>query len=135
MLAEILAVIEKANSRVLLFIFVGLFFYSFLGDGEVIADPLSYNGLSLLIFIVWAYGLTGIWFELIEKMNDSLPENDMASWGPIVGGTILAFCLLVTFSYLARNPQGLTLSILAKKNFLRLCTLYLLGFETIKIER
>ncbi|MBB3260373.1 putative membrane protein [Paraburkholderia bannensis] len=135
MLAEILGVIEKANSRVLLFIFVGLFFYCFLGDGENIADPLSANGASLIILIVWAYGLTGMWIELVGKMNDSLPENDLASWGPIIGGTILAFCLLITFSYLAKNPQGLTLSILAKKNFLRLCTLYLLGFETVKIDR
>ena len=135
MLAEILGIIEKANSRVLLFIFIGLFFYSFLGDDEIVVNPLSSNSAALIIFIPLGYFLTGVWIELVERMNESLPENDMASWGPIIGGIVLAFCFLVTFSYLANTPKELTLSLLVKKNFLRLCALYLLGFETVKIER
>jgi hypothetical protein len=59
----------------------------------------------------------------------------MASWGPMIGCSILAFCLLVVFSYLSVHPQGVSFAILADPNFIRTSTLLLLAVETIKIQK
>jgi hypothetical protein len=135
MLSEIFSFLEKANTRTFLFIFLGLSIYTLYGDGDSIVDPLSINSLSLIIIIPFSFLLVALWVEMIDNFNVRLSESDMMSWGPVIGGTILAFCILTTLSYLSTTSTGLTFSLIAKKNFIRLCTLYLLGLDTISISR
>lgn len=134
MLSEIFSFLEKANTRIFLFIFLGLSMYTLYGDGDSIVDPLSINSLSLIIIIPFSFLLVALWVEMIDNFNVRLSENDMMSWGPVIGGIILAFSILTTLSYLSTST-GITFSLIAKKNFIRLCTLYLLGLDTISISR
>lgn len=134
MLSEIFSFLEKANTRIFLFIFLGLSMYTLYGDGDSIIDPLSINSLSLIIIIPFSFLLVALWVEMIDNFNVRLSENDMMSWGPVIGGIILAFSILTTLSFLSTST-GITFSLIAKKNFIRLCTLYLLGLDTISISR
>lgn len=134
MLSEIFSFLEKANTRIFLFIFLGLSMYTFYGDGDSIVDPLSVESLGLILFIPFSFLLVALWVEMIDGLNVRLPENDMMSWGPVIGGIILAFCILTSLSYLSTSA-GITFSLIAKKNFIRLCMLYLLGLDTISISR
>lgn len=134
MLSEIFSFLEKANTRIFLFIFLGLSMYTLYGDGDSIVNPLSFNSLSLIIIIPFSFLLVALWVEMIDNLNIRLSENDMMSWGPVIGGIILAFSILTTLSYLSTSI-GITFSLIAKKNFIRLCTLYLLGLDTISISR
>lgn len=134
MLSEIFSFLEKANTRIFLFIFLGLSMYTFYGDGDSIVNPLSVESLGLILFIPFSFLLVALWVEMIDGLNVRLPENDMMSWGPVIGGIILAFCILTSLSYLSTSA-GITFSLIAKKNFIRLCMLYLLGLDTISISR
>jgi len=134
MLSEIFSFLEKANTRIFLFIFLGLSMYTFYGDGDSIVNPLSVESLGLILFIPFSFLLVALWVEMIDGLNVRLPEDDMMSWGPVIGGIILAFCILTSLSYLSTSA-GITFSLIAKKNFIRLCMLYLLGLDTISISR
>jgi len=112
MLIELLGVIEKTNTRPLLVSFITL--------------SLATKATNVLVF-GWIFAI--IW------MNSHLRESDVASWGPMIGSILLAFGLLVAFSYLASHPQGLSFSLLGEPGFIYICALFLLAAETVKIRR
>ncbi|GHD81828.1 hypothetical protein ACFSQE_07595 [Vogesella fluminis] len=135
MLTEILGVLEKTNTRPLLIALSTLSFMVRSTDGAILADPFSWDLVALPILGLVAYATVFAWIYMIHRMNLRLSENDIASWGPIVGGSLLAFCLLVAASYFSKNPQGLSFTVLAQPNFIYFCTLTLLAAETTKIRR
>lgn len=135
MLAEILGVVEKTNTRPLLISFVALSFISVGTKGKILADPFSLELLLLPASAFLAYGLIFGWIFIVQWLNSGLSDYDLGSWGPLIGSTILAFCLLMVFSYLATHPDGIGFSLLGNPYFLYLCTLFLLAVETTKITR
>lgn len=135
MLTELLGVIEKTNSRPFLVSFVTLSLATEVTNGSILADPFSWQLAVLVVLGFCSYALVFGWIYAIVRMNFALKEGDIANWGPIIGSILLAIGLLITFSYLASHPQGLSFSILGEPSFIYVCTLYLLAAETVKIRR
>jgi hypothetical protein len=135
MLKEILGVVEKTNTRPLLIVFVALALSTFDKKGGPLADPMSWKSLVLPVLVFISYTLVWMWIEFVHRLNDRLADNDIASWGPLVGCSVLAFCIVLTFWYLANHPDHISFSLLGDPGFVRLAALYLLAAETIKIER
>lgn len=135
MIAEILGVVEKTNTRPLLISFVALSMAAGATSGTILIDPLSWQLMILPIAVFVSYVLIYGWVLLIHKMNSRLADNDIASWGPMIGSALLAFCVLQIFSYLSSHPQGLTFVLLAEPNFIYVLTILLLSAETTKIHR
>lgn len=135
MLTEVLGVVEKANTRPLLIAMTTLSLLVRATGGAILGDPFTWALVVILPLGVMAYVLVIGWIYMIQGMNARLPENDMASWGPIIGSSLLAFCLLLTFSYVSSHPEGLSLSLLGEPDFVYVCTVFLLATETAKIRR
>lgn len=136
MLKDILGVIEKTNTRPLLITFLGLTMCTFANGIDILAAPTSWETLVLIPFaIFFSYGLVFAWIFLVIDLNARLREGDLASWGPMIGCSILAYALLIVFAYLSSHPNGLSFSILGQPNFIRVGALFLLAAETIKIGR
>jgi len=135
MLKELLGVVEKTNTRPLLVTFFALSMATASSNDTLLTNPFSWQLILLPFAVFLAYGLVWGWVYLIHSMNSTLADNGVASWGPMIGSTILAFCLLVTFSYLSSHPQGLMFSLLGESGFIQVCSLFLLAAETIKIHR
>lgn len=135
MLTEILGVVEKTPPRPLLIVFIALAISTFNRDGGLLANPFSAHALAIPILVSLAYAFVWGWVALVHRLNSSLADNDIASWGPLIGCSVLAFGILVTFKYLSTHPIGLSFALLAEKNFVRVCALFLFAFETIKIKR
>lgn len=134
MIKEILGAIEKVNSGPLLVTFLGLSLASFCGiyrpfEGVISAQTL---GLAALVFV--AFLLLIGWVTLVVHLDVGLEDEDPVRPGALIGCILLAFSILITFFYLASHPQGLALSLLGEPGFVRLCTLYLLAIETMKIR-
>ncbi|MEW9899816.1 hypothetical protein ABWL39_14430, partial [Chitinivorax sp. PXF-14] len=97
MLGNILGVVEKTNTRPLLITFIALSFVTLLNGGALLKNPFSEQAFGIPVAILFAYCVVWYWSSLIHWLNASLSSNDIASFGPLVGCSILAFCLLVTF--------------------------------------
>jgi hypothetical protein len=134
MLSEILSIVEKTNTRPLLIVFVSL---SALvcASPETLQNPFTWTSTLLLLFALVAYALVWCWIIFIIFLNSLLNEADIASYGPLIGGALLSFCLLITFSYLGNHPEGLSFTLLKNPSTTLLLPLYLLSAETIKIKR
>ncbi|SOZ10605.1 hypothetical protein [Cupriavidus taiwanensis] len=135
MLTELLGVVEKTNTRPLLIAFVALSLLSLSRGANLVANPLSWQTLALPVIVGLSYLLIWFWLALIDRMNSSLSDSDIASFGPLIGCTLLAFCFMLTFSYLAAHGKELDFAILVRREFIHLATLYLLAMETMKIRR
>jgi len=135
MLKDVLNVAEKADMRNLLTVFVSLALVTYDKDVTLLENPFTWKLLLVPIVVFMAYTTTFAWRMGIHRLNSGLPENDLASWGPLVGCSLLAVAILFSFSYLATHPGGLSFALLGKPEFVRLCTLYLLALESIKIKR
>jgi hypothetical protein len=135
MLTEILGVIEKTNTRPLLTAMITISLLIHITEGTILVDPFIPELILLPILGFFADALLYLWIYFIHLMNSRLQENDTASWGPLIGSSLLAFCLLLAFSYLSSHPKDLSLSLLAQPNFIYLCTAFLLATETNKIRR
>lgn len=99
-------------------------------------EPISWGFVLLLpVAVAIAYVLVYLWGDLVVRLNAGLKQNDIASWGPLIGCVVLALCLQITFRYLATHPEGVTFPLLAEPGFVQLCSLYLLALETLKIRR
>lgn len=135
MLTEILGVLEKTNTRPVLTAFVILSLMIKATDGGLMSNPVSWEMALLLVFGPMAYAMVFYWIIGVTRLNSSLPENDVVSYGPMLGSSLLAVCLIFAFSYLANHPEGLSFSLLGQPNFIYFCTLLLLSAETTKIRR
>jgi hypothetical protein len=135
MLSEILGIVEKTNTRPLLLAVGALALSTVNLETSLLTDPLSWRALALPILVVLAYLAVWLWQDLVFRLNSNLSDNDVASWGPLLGCTILAWCLAATLAYFARNPSGPSWALLGEANFVRLLAGYLLAIETIKIKR
>ena len=135
MLKDILGVVEKVNTRPLLITFLALSMTTFLRAVNLLAEPLSWYAVLLPFFVLLAYGLVWSWISFVHNLNAHLADSDITSWGPIIGCSLLAFCMLIAFSFLSSHPQGISFALLAAPNFIRVCALILLSVETIKISR
>ena len=110
MLKELLGAVEKPNGRPLLIVLVAISMVVVApADHTLLTEPLQPALLALPIAVMFAYGLLWIWFSCVHNLNHRLQDNDIGSWGPILGCSVLAGCLLVSFNYLATHPQGLSL--------------------------
>ena len=135
MLSEILGVIEKTNSRPFLITLITMSMMVKITSGAILVDPITWDIAILPIFGFISYSLVFGWIYMICHINSLLPENDLASWGPIIGSSLMALCLLIAFSYLSVHPQGLGFSLLGQSSFIYICTLFLLSVETTKIRK
>ena len=135
MLKEIFGVAEKANTRPLLIVFAALSLATLQEGAQLLKDPFQWSALMLPIAVFSAFGVVWGGFVVLHRLYAALPDNDIMSWGPVIGCSILAFCLLVSFQYLSTHPQGLSFELLSAPGFVRLLMLYLLAVETIKVRR
>jgi hypothetical protein len=136
MIKELLGVVERFDTRPLLVTFTALSFATYNRHGALLlVDPFNWYSLCLIFFIFAAYLSIYLWVLSIHNLNFGLKQNDILNWGLLIGCTILAFCILVIFSYLSSHPQGLTFTLLSKPAFIQVCSLFLLALETIKIKR
>ncbi|TNF78760.1 hypothetical protein FGE05_27960 [Pseudomonas sp. ICMP22404] len=135
MFKDILEALGKVKSRSLTIVFLALALSTFLEEGGTIAHPFSASSLILPILVVVASVVVIAWVQFINRLNSYLADHDHASWGPITGGGILAFCLSVTFWYVSSVPDPINLKLLGTPNFIRMFALYLFAIETINIDR
>ncbi|MHC8379224.1 hypothetical protein ACYZT3_25480 [Pseudomonas sp. MDT1-16] len=135
MFKEILDALGKIGSRSLTSVFIALAISTFAENGGPIADPFSKISLVLPFLVFFSSLLLVCWVDLIHRFNSRLADHDQASWGPLLGGSLLAFCLTVTFWYVSNVPEPLSLKLFGMPNFIRLFALYLFAIETINIGR
>lgn len=135
MLKDFLDALGKIKSRPLLIVFAVLAMSTFDPSGGPIKDPFSASSLFLPFLTAFSFVLVVSWSMLIRRLNSSLSDYDSANWGVLLGGTILAFCLCVTFWYVSNNSDAINLKLLGNEGFIRLFALYLFGIETINIQR
>jgi hypothetical protein len=134
-LTELLGVVVKIKTQPLLVAFITLSAAVLATGGAILADPFSWQLLTIPFFGLFTTALVFGWFFFVHSLNSRLAENDIASWGPMIGSVLLTFCLLVAFSYLAAHPHGLSFALLGEPGFIYFCTLLLLAAETMKISR
>ncbi|MFJ3119595.1 hypothetical protein ACIPI6_23975 [Pseudomonas protegens] len=135
MFKDILEVFGKVKSRPLLVVFGALAMSTFLAGGGPIVDPFSAESFALPVFVFFADVMVIAWILFVQNINGRLSENDHANWGRVLGGTILAFCLCVTFWYVSNFPDPISLKLFGSSGFIRLFMLYLFAIETINIDR
>ncbi|WP_339430493.1 hypothetical protein [Pseudomonas sp. EA_65y_Pfl2_P78] len=135
MFKDILDALGKIKSRSLTVVFSALALSTFFEEGGAIAHPFSVSSLMLPLLVMAATVFLLAWVRLINRLNSYLADHDQASWGPLFGGGILAFCLAVTFWYVSSVPDPLNLKLLGAPSFIRMFALYLIAIETINIER
>lgn len=135
MFKEILDALGKIRSRSLTIVFIALAISTFAENGGPIANPFSMISMVLPFLVFFASLLLICWVDLIHRFNSRLADHDQASWGPMLGGSLLAFCLSVTFWYVSNVPEPLSLKLFGTPNFIRLFALYLFAIETINIGR
>lgn len=135
MFKEILDVLGKLKSRPLLNIFSALAFSTFMDGGGPVKDPFSVTSLLLPIFLMISSVLVLSWVFCVDYLNSHLASHDHFSWGPYLGGTVLAFCLCVFFWYVSSFSDPINLKMLGSVEFIRMFALYLFAVETINIKR
>lgn len=135
MLKDILDALAKVKSRPLLVVFTALAMSTFLTGGGPVKDPFSAETFALPILVLIADVMVIAWVLFVRNLNSRLSEHDHANWGPVLGGTVLAFCISVTFWYVSNFPDPITLKLLGNLGFIRLFALYLFSIETINITR
>lgn len=135
-LKEAIDILDKVNTRPLLTAFGGLSLSELLVNETAFPDALSWERMLLLAWCVFfAFALVWGWIYMVMQMNSNLKDNDIVSWGPMLGAILLAGCVRIAFSYLSVHPEGLTFALLGEPNFIYFCTLFLLAAQTLKIRR
>ena len=135
MFKELLDALGKVKSRPLLNVFSALAFSTFMEGGGPLKDPFSVTSLLLPFFLMIASVLVLSWVLCVNYLNSHLADHDHFSWGPYLGGVILAFCLCVIFWYVSSFSDPINLKILGSVEFIRMFALYLFAIETINIKR
>lgn len=83
-----------------------------------------------------AHLLVYVWFvEVVGRLNSTLSEGDIASYGPMIGCGLLGVAVLVALSYLHKHPVGPHAELLGKPGFIYFCTLFFLALETVQARR
>lgn len=135
MLKDFLDALGKIKSRSLLVVFAALALSTFMPEGGPLKNPFSVGSLTLFFFVIFAEIMVICWMSVVHHLNSRLADHDLASWGPYLGGTVLAFCLCVTFWHVSSTPDPVNLKLLGTEGFIRVFALYLLAIETINIKR
>ncbi|NTZ96899.1 hypothetical protein FCH79_16580 [Pseudomonas koreensis] len=135
MFKELLEALGRVKSRPLLSVFAALAFSTVVEGGGPIKDPFSVTSLLLPFFLMVSSMLIVSWVLCVNSLNSRLADHDLFSWGPYLGGTILAFCLCVAFWYVSNVPDPINLKLLGSVEFVRMFALYLFAVETINIKR
>lgn len=135
MFKELMDALGKVKSRPLLNVFLTLAFSTFMEGGGPLKDPFSVASLLLPVFLMIASVLVLSWVLCVNYLNSRLADHDHFSWGPYLGGVVLAFCLCVAFWYVSTFPDPFNLKMLGNVEFIRMFTLYLFAIETINIKR
>jgi hypothetical protein len=132
---DILDALGKIKSRPLLVVFAALAISTFTPGGGPINYPFSAMSLMLPILVMGTYVIIISWVLFVHLLNSKLSDYDLASWGPILGGSLLSFCLCVTLWYVSNVPDPISIKLLGTAGFIRLFALYLFAIETINIKR
>ncbi|QVW21929.1 hypothetical protein KJF94_18805 [Pseudomonas hormoni] len=132
---DLLDALGKIKSRHLLIVFAALSISTFAPGGGPIANPFSAISFMLPFLVIAAYVIVISWVLFVHQLNSGLADHDLASWGPVIGGTLLAFCLSVTFWYVSNVPDPINVKLLGTSGFTRMFALYLFAIETININR
>ncbi|TVT83973.1 hypothetical protein [Pseudomonas sp. H3(2019)] len=135
MLKEFFDALGRVKSRPLLVVFTALAVLTFTPGAGPIRDPFSVASFALPFFVFAADVAVGSWVLFVRKLNSRLADHDHASWGPVLGGTALAFCLCVSFWYVSNFPDPFNLKLFGNVVFVRMLALYLFAIETININR
>lgn len=135
MLKDFLDTIAKIKSRPLLIVFSAIALTTFAPSGGPSTNPFTYESLAIPIVILLSDIAILYWVSFIRRLNSGLSEYDSASFGPFIGGSILAFCFCITFWYVANSPNPFSIKLLGSADFIRTFSLYLLAIETINIKR
>ncbi|WP_157632235.1 hypothetical protein [Variovorax sp. CF313] len=134
-LKEFLEVLNNVSTRPLLITFCALSMTTWFSNDALRTPTISWDLLFLPILVFSAYVFVWGWMYLVLTLNSRLADNDLFSWGPVIGCTLLALCIRIAFSHLSSHPQGLTFALLGEPNFIHFCTLFLLAAQTLKIRR
>jgi hypothetical protein len=116
--------LEKPRSQPLLYVFLSISLLTLYKDFDLLANPISWRLLLLPVSVLVSYLLVYWWKSLIWRINSRLSENDIGNWSPLIGCSILALCVLITFSSIANDPGILSFKLMAEPNFFRLSALY-----------
>jgi len=133
-LAKILCLNDDSRTTHLAISFLAITLFAISSDFE--AMTVSWKifvvlpGLTLL-----AYAAIWLWLNIVHYLNSKLKPNDVASFGPLFGCSLLSICICLTLSYLSTHFYDITPKIFVNTRFLGLCAAYLLAIETIRIPR
>lgn len=135
MIKDFLDALGKVKSRPLLIVFAALAISTFAPEGGPLENPFSAGSLALPFFVMFSYVAIVYWVLFVRGLNSRLTDHDLANWGPILGGSVLSFCLCVTFWYVSHVPDPMSFKLLGSEGFVRIFFLFLFSVETINIER
>lgn len=135
MVKDFLDALGKVKSRPLLIVFAALAMSTFAPDGGPLKNPFSASAIVLPFLVMLSYVLIISWVLFINGLNSRLADNDLASWGPMIGGSFLSFCLCVILWYVSHVPDPMSLKLLGTEGFIRIFFLFLFSVETINIGR
>ena len=128
MFSEGIKTLKSIKLSFLLVVFIALSMIAYSEQTSFLFEY-PFNGWLIAILPATLGGLafTIVWVELLNRA-----KHHMATAYPIIPCSLLACAILITFSFLANNPNNINTTLLIKPSFIYTCTLYiatLLAFE------
>ncbi len=135
MVKDFLEALGKVKSRPLLIVFAALAMSTFAPGGGPLKNPFSASSIVLPFLVMFSDVAIISWVLFVRRLNSRLADNDLANWGPILGGSLLSFCLCVILWYMSHVPDPMSFKLLGAEGFVRIFFLFLFSVETININR
>lgn len=136
MLREAFKTIRAIKPVYLLIVFSTLSIIArFNDDLHLLENPVSLHALTIPVLAVMGHFMTLLWIGFISLLKHLLPETDGGDFAILAACSLLAFNLLITFSYMSNNPNILNASLLIKPGFIYTCTMYIMSLVAFNIKR
>ena len=129
MLREAFKTIRTIKPVYLLIVFNTLSILAKYNDTLHLLDkPISLYALTIPLFAFVGEFMALLWIGIMSQSG----KRDFVV---LVACSLLAFSLLITFSYLSNNPNILNTSLLVKPGFIYTCTLYIMSLVAFNVNR